>query len=624
MQTIKLKFSVKWFAENLSPAETRPQLRAYFDNRLIRTATTIEHSDSEIQAEITGKISSVHSEIPHTLHVGFAAFAWRNNDQGAPCLQDIGTNHLNLYDIKEQMDVKGQFEHKIPLIMHTVNNLDAKEHILFKVVGLDMGGVEFAHPKINAKVHLENTLSISHKYVESTMQIAQNMKETFGDTARIRIPYNISEDGLELTNGKPLPAISFAMTEIATANVEFYHSSLKNALKRDGLNLSDFDRLNVDGKARTMALTMSNMVQSFDYVSDTVDRNTPGKTYDASNVEGYESFANGNVTGSLDCEDGGKGIDQIRKTFISLEIPNESKYKQLAEVQQIAKHYLSCLSLDAVHGAAVGDETAHIGAHLNENFIPIPMYKKWLERTKDGRKLSRTLPWPKDTHPDADNLPFMIGEGTGMYEPLGYEDSTANAHAYVYQMRSLSPYRKPIPHLKGKVTDFFIGSLTGLTDYFISQGHNVGTFWYATKQHDGSVTRGAYYTDMLNDNDNVAIVMQESVPKQVMTLINEVISIRVPPEPLVLTPGLNDPKEHNANLDYVVRSINSLNRTGKQTLVNSPVDVPVYIKDYQINRDNAQKMVAEIQKLEHVISAKYHEERFSDKFYGYCLLLTVA
>ena len=92
----------------------------------------------------------------------------------------------------------------------------------------------------------------------------------------------------------------------------------------------------------------------------------------------------------------------------------------------------------------------------------------------------------------------------------------------------------------------------------------------------------------------------------------------------MLTPGLNDPKASNADLDYVVRAVNSLNRTGKQTLVNSPVDVPVYIKDYQINRERAQKMVAEIQRLEHVVDASYHEERYSDTFYGYCLLLKVA
>ena len=357
-----------------------------------------------------------------------------------------------------------------------------------------------------------------------------------------------------------------------------------------------------------------------DYVSDTVDKNNATEPYDKSKTVGYESFANGNVTGSLDCEDGGKGIDQVRKTFISLQIPAEKK--QLVELQQIATLYLSCLSLDAVRGAAVGDNEAHIGAHMNENFIPIPMFKKWLERTREGKLLARKLPWPPSY--TREELPFMIGEGTGMYEPLGYKDANSNAHAYVYQMRSLSPYRKPIPHTKGKATEFFIGSLTGLTDYFISQGHNVGTFSYGTKQPDGSITRGAYYSDMLNDNDNVVIMMHDAVPKPVMTMIKEVISVRVPPEPLVYTPGLRDAKEINSDLEYVVKAVKKLGRvSGNQT--NVPlVGVPVYIKDYQINREHAQKIVSDIQRLEHVVDASYHEERYSDSFYGYCLLLKVG
>ena len=79
--------------------------------------------------------------------------------------------------IKEQIDINGSFEHKIPLIMHTVTNLNAKEHILFKVTGVDMQGVEFTQPTINAEFQLESTLNICSKYVERTMQKAQTMNE---------------------------------------------------------------------------------------------------------------------------------------------------------------------------------------------------------------------------------------------------------------------------------------------------------------------------------------------------------------------------------------------------------------------------------------------------------------
>ena len=94
MQEIKLSGTIQWCHQNLSPMEFKqnPQVRLFFDNRLIRDPVIHEYNTSVEPLVITGK--TIHNTIPDTLHVGVAAFAWRNNEYNAPCLLDIGTNHL--------------------------------------------------------------------------------------------------------------------------------------------------------------------------------------------------------------------------------------------------------------------------------------------------------------------------------------------------------------------------------------------------------------------------------------------------------------------------------------------------------------------------------------------------
>lgn len=608
MKTITLDFEVSWADSNMSKEEHHPQVRIYFDNRILRDPIIVEHAKRPISAQIKGEINT-KLKLPHDLRVGVAAFAWRKNDYDAPCLMDIGTNHLLVSKIQDAVagSPTGEYSEKIPVIMHTVNNY-VKGHLLFSfrknAIKLSPG-LEFSLPSITSQLNIS-------EYIENTLRVEQRMRDTIPGTTRIRVPYYMGEYGLELAEKSPLPALAFVVTEIPKINTRFCVNALQNVMVRDGLVLADWDRLNTEGKARAAVLSVCNMIQAFDYVSDTIDKNTPDQAYDPKKIESIENFGNGLVTGSLDCEDGGSGILSTHNAFITHQA--KKPVPQLVEAQQILHQYIPMLSLDAVKGASVGDDEDRVGAHMNDNYIPVATFMKWLRKTREGRQIAKKLPFDKIEYDET--LPFMVAEGTGMYEPLGYNNPYANAANYVYQAPSLSPYRKPISHDKNVSTNFFIGSLTGLTDYFIRRGCNVGTFTYATVQPDGTLTRGAYYHDMITAPEKIALIAADPVPKEMMKAINTAVSIRVPPEPLVLTKE-GSKNKRNEHLDYICENI-----TKKSSTANT-LSIPVFVRPYQINRKLARAVVDDFKKLPRIVGADYVEEHYTDKQYGYCLNVKV-
>lgn len=127
---------------------------------------------------------------------------------------------------------------------------------------------------------------------------------------------------------------------------------------------------------------------------------------------------------------------------------------------------------------------------------------------------------------------------------------------------------------------------------------------------------------MMHNPEKVAIVMHEPVPKPILNVIKDSVSIRVPPEHLMITSESDvESKVKNKDLEYISNAISKLNRSYNQS--DTVVSVPLYIKDYQIDRNQAKKIVSEMQRLEHIVAFEYYEEKYTDKFYGYCAQVKV-
>lgn len=621
MHTVSLTFQLEWKLEDLSPKEHNPEIRVFFDNRIVREPIVIKHSDRPESYTINGRVSTHVKELPSNLHVSFSGFAWRKNDMGAPCLLDIGTNHLQFSEIAEQVKLCGQFQIDLPLIMRTTTEVDPKELITVMVRKGDVQipyELEFAKPPVSSSI--EQVGASMNQYIESALTYEQQMQDTIPGTSRIRMPSYIGESGLELTNGNPLPAVAFTLSETPKTNTAFWLNTFNQAMKRDNLVPSDWDRLNVEGQTRITLNMITQLPQAFDYVSDTVDKNKKNDPngYNKAKVVGIEQFSDSLVTGSGDCEDGGAAIKDCHTAFLKLRIDEKnSKLRYLRESQALAAQYIPCMSLDAVNGAAVADQVQHIGAHLNSNFVPIHQFQKWLSHNREGRKLCNSL-FAGLKIPVRTDVPFSIGEGTGPYDAIGYRDPFENAVGYVHQIRDLQGFRTVIKHDHGKTTNFFIGSLTGMTDFFIRRGYNVGSFLYCTKQPNGTLTRGAYYDDMINHPEKITLIMHEKVPDQVMEVIKDGVSIRVPPEPLILTNKTfkDDHTAHNEHLEYIKQKVRDMNRR-KAVGNNKMAKVNIYIRDYQINQKIAERVVEDIRKLPSIVSVDYYRELYTDKFYGY-------
>lgn len=626
---ISLTGTVDWLhgLDYLSSKEDNPQVKIFFDNSVHREAQTLEYNATKNGTDlaIKGLLHPNATTIPANLRVGVAGYAWRCNQLGAPCLQDIGTNHIVVADLLMEIKRDGVAVRDIPLIMHTVQQqLSPKVTMRLKITGVDTAGLQFAIPKVAANIAVQQIGAAVNQYVQAQLNVEVNMTDTIPGTERMRVPVDMSEISMESTDGhNPLPAVAFVMGEIPETNAAFWHNAFHTSMARDKLVTSDWDRLNVKGKARTTAQMIVQLVQSYDYVSDTVDTNvrTDSSGYQPNKVLMIEKFS-GDATNihDLDCEDGAAANQKLTHAFIAADLstikgPDKAR---LEEAQQIAKQYVVSINLAAVKGAAVGDKAAHKGAHMTAHFIPVHLIRSWLRTgSRTGRKLSSTLPFEPPSAISSE-LPFMIGEGTGMYESLGYEDPYINAKSYVYQMQSLAPFRKPIEHREGETSEFFIGALTGMTDYFIRRGHPRGAFWYVTKQPDGRVTRGAYYSDIMNHPEKVGIIMQDRIEPAMMEYMKDAIAIDVPLEPLKLT--RKHPKaDKNTHLQFVVDQINAMNRPAG----TKNYEVPVYVRDHQINRIGAQNIVAEAQRLDRVTGARYYEERYTDTDHGYCLMFNV-
>jgi len=610
MHTVHVDLSLYYTKSNLSPAEKHPQIRCYLDGRFDREPVTIQLNDGEgskYPVRVSGTISKTNS-IPPTTALCFASMAWRTNEFGSPCLLDTGVTHVTFGEIAEGIVRSGAFERDMHLVMHTAQGLD-KGQVRIKITGIE--GVQL---KSNIGVQLlrdTDTIPLITAYINDTIAAEQEMRDTLEGTENMRIPFDYSESGIQTTMGTPLPAVAYVMSETPKTNSMYWENAFNTIMRRDNLKSEEWNRLNVNGKARATILTICYAAQYMDYVSDTVDRNTRFQEYSRQLVLPYENFGDALAMNSGDCEDLAAVELQCYNAFVGHKFPDEMPIQK--EMQKIARNYVPPLSLDVVRGAQVSDRVQHYGAHMNDNFIPIEKFQKWMDATREGRMIGRNLPSETEA---VSNLPFLVGEGTGMYEPYGYDNPLVSIMSYVYRAQSLAPFKKPILHKKGEPGSFFVGSLVGLTDYFYKRGTTAPmSFWYCTKQSNGTLTRGVSYKDMMNDSSRVAIKVQPALSKQIIGTVEEAVLRRIPPHPLVLTAENADrPKRaHHSVLERVSKAIDALHRSPRA----QHQKVPIYIRPHQLNTNVGSRMIGDFTSMDRVWKVDYELEQITDTLWGY-------
>jgi hypothetical protein len=280
MKQIRITFSIKYDRCELSETEHKPEIYAFLDARFKRSQRTLKFTPDEndpnkvYHGEVTGYINERVGGIPPTASLVFTHYSWRPNQWGSPELQGNGSNHITFGELLKHNGKAEKFSKELPLLMHTVNNLE-KGQIQFTLHSIDLGGAEMVKPIFISRYageqyKVDQVVNALKSYTNTVMGIETSMKDAYNGIDRMRMPYNLSESGLEMTSGLPLPAYSYVLSEIPESNTRFWENAFEQVMKRDGLLASDFFSLNNNGKARVMANMITYMPTMLDYVSDTV------------------------------------------------------------------------------------------------------------------------------------------------------------------------------------------------------------------------------------------------------------------------------------------------------------------------------------------------------------------
>jgi len=307
--------------------------------------------------------------------------------------------------------------------------------------------------------------------------------------------------------------------------------------------------------------------------------------------------------------------------------------KALLEMQKMCREqYTFLMTLSVVHGAKIGDQEG-FGAHMYGLLVPIETLKIAMSKSKEGKQIVDQLNLtnePADVFVQgniparaSERVPFMFCEGTGKIDPIGYKDPILEQRKYIaMHMRSVAGFKKEIPHEECGPSPFYYANLFAISDDLIEQGINVGGFVFATETPDGQVKRGAFFTDMLQQKENLVVIPQPVIPEQTMQIMREAISLFPPPRPLVLdkTKPLAGLAKH-PEWEKFVKAVKSFNRSGPDTKFHPSVDC--FVRPHQFNENVINMMIGEAAQMPLLYDAAYELEHITNDICTYRVRLWV-
>lgn len=595
------------YTNGLAPieAERQPLLMVYLDGNFDREVCMVPFEENDggntpVRVRVQGQAKRP-SAVPTSARLVFWMTAQTQNDVGSPCRVDAGVATLRVNELRAAQT------HDLPLRMNSVG-FD-KGALRVSVLSINNSEpIQFKHSLIEAPInHVQSQL---RGWLDEFASIEAGMPNTIDGTTNYRCPIYYGEFGM-VDRQVPLPVAAFTLYEIPETSVAYWDNALDVVLARRGI--SDYASQPLAEQAAIMVSMQSLLVQSLDYMGDKADRNKRtiegNISYNAMLRQPCENFGNALTLLAPDCEDGANGIDQCKLAFESIEDFSGSRHRSAMEhMRQISQQYISMLTLAVVTAGQVNraSKEAPKGAHMYSHYLPAHYVKQCM-----GAEAAAKLPWREPMPSWAAQLPTLVGEGTGMYEPLGRARSPPELQAYrqVFATPSLgaalAEFKKPIIHAPDEESTFFIGALVGVTNYWLAQGASTGGIWYGY----GDFSRGALHTDLAQRSPRVRMRPHPEFPPAVLRHMQEVIKVRCPALPLTLT--VNHPAA-NPHLDRLApRATTTTNEADATT-------IDVFVRDYQLNEGKVERIAAAAAQAG-VELVDYRLEPISDHVYDYRL-----
>lgn len=618
---IVISFSIRLAENDLAPEqyESHPRASLFLSNhfeRDIETGGIVNvHMDDEnphhvYQGFIVGTLKREYQNIPSRAALCNYLYAVHRNEHDNPCWIEVGTAHVFLHDIMEALKRDHIFKTSMEMLVRTIviNGMEPLRKALLELtIDSIKTPVEFAANEISEPI--EKIESSVNDYVQSTIRLEESLRDTFRNTERMRAPFTLSPAGIESTGHVFLPVAAFAQFDTPRANEAFYLNALQAVMARDQLKLGDYFEMPLEQRARMTARVCTYGIQTFDYISDTVELQNRRKANDTvRNRIDTDSWSDITRTCSGDCEDSCRGCQVMKKGLMSI----QASHPAVIDMQKITRNYIMMQMLTVVHGAKIGDEEGY-GAHLCDVMIPIEKANQMLANTEQGRALLKRMgpvkSIPVDAHVENrynEEWPVMICEGTGVIDPLGCEvDPLASARRYVAEyMPTSSCFKREIPNIRGQPSTFYHGFLLAVCDHWLD--HGVGALIVGTGK-DSAMTRGALYTDVMQGR--ASLLPQPRVPEGVMRIAKEAVALSPPSRPLIISEPL-EPRRTDPLLDRLCQGINSMNHT-KPTKA-PPGSVDLYVRAHQYDADRINTLLNEAHQMDRLYAADYVEERFTD------------
>jgi hypothetical protein len=700
---VDFHFTVKYVECDLADKriESNPVLQLYLSSHFVRDAETggvvniplLEDDRAHcFVGSLIGTLKREYDEIAPSAAIGLCSYAIHRNDNGHACYVNVGNSYVGVHDVLREVGVGGavgigakssssssSYDHTHDLMVKTSVSCGL-EPIKKGVVELCIKRVELG-PGIRAgafksvsspalQAQLEAQIS---SYVQTSMDVEMALPDTLQGIERVRVPMEVSELAAERGTGNMfLPIAAFAMMETPRANVGFFQNALERVVaRRPGMSTQTLQALWHDFDDKEKCRALGNMImygiQTWEYQGDAVET---GNRRDPSVVQrhiGKEEMANINTCLSGDCEDGGCGGYSQLKAFLSLSI-DPQKNPQLAEIQAIARDdYVPILKLAIVHGAQVkdgekinaNDGYAHeaFGAHMYLSLEPMHQFVSACQKTSAGREFLKLMaPATPPTRIGAlggskmdssthHSRPYLICEGTGHIDSLGYKDPIFEQRKYIaMNFPELGAFKKEIPHDTGFIdrpskhigaahpskdpppgsSGFYYADVFGASDYFREKyGISCGGFVHGQVSgfpQGAEMSRGVLFTDLLaGGNGKEAIIPQPRIPAPIMTIIKDAITLRPPARPLELDKSkpLAGPAR-DPHWDRFVGAVKGFKRTG-----SCPHTVDLFVRPHQYTADTINVLIGRAAQCEKLFDASYEVEHWTNNVYFYRVRLSV-
>lgn len=604
--TVRVEFHVQYVDCQLAPNEAHPSLTAFLSAHLKRdydrdvAKLHLDRNKPEVRVAgaVQGHVSSRNGNALHpNTSLCFASYAWTPNDAGVECIADVGVGDVLLSELH------AGYTKDVPLVMHTVGNT-VKGTIRLTINRVDTGGMLVQAPLVGAEVAVAEDLK---RYYAALSAQRARIGEAIDGTQNVDAPYNFSESGFNTAVG-PVPLVGYMMHELPKVNTRVFVNAATLALARDGMRPADWHMLSEQGRQRATVEMLTLIPTYADYLGDVVQ----SKTGVAQPAEKFGA----RMGDAGDCEDFAEQIVQMHEAFVAHAVPQyTAEHAVLRDMQRIARQLISYTTLAIVNGQQVSQQ-AHIGAHMYALFEGWRNWKERLEMTPEGRKVSAELPYPPGVD-TMDHWQLSMGEGTGIYENMGYATDLAPIMGAVNSLPSLATFKKPIWHPRNQAIPFYIGSVLGVTGYFARRGAPYGT-WNMTNGAEGK--RGVLIGDMISGNNRrFGMLMHPRLNKRILGAIQEAAAKREPVPSLVLGDDFVETAQQHPELERVKCTVASWGRSQGAR----HVAVPVYARPYQITSRVADAMIRDFQASRKVCKITTHLERVTNHIYGYRVMVHV-